>query len=539
MKKLLVCILLIALIFSLTACDWHEDPDLGDDNHEQEEEIVQDYEREFGDDISVKNDYFYEDYSEQEKNLYYTLWKETTTVSIKVDIEPSELVKINEAFDDYQQGNTLKADTYRKCNLTITVNGQDFYYEEVGIRMRGNTSRRHFANSDGTVYDFVHFRFNLSETFDGDEYENGAWGADIYHNWDGNSSARKERKNRSFATMEKFYYKWNKNYDQTYIREVYANRMFQAYGILAPHITLTQFQMKQNGAMQNFGVGNLYETIDKAFIKRNFGKERKGGDLYKCTWGADFTSFSNYGVETPTQTFTYSLKTNDDRQAEDYNHNRYLKSFIEMLQTSVNASDFSDKLETMVDMDYFAYFEAINYLLGNPDCIRNNKNNFYIYFVPVSDGNYSKSKAYIIPYDYDRCLGANMDWNPQQSMVNAKPYDKSSWAGNNNNPLYTKTILVSGSTYRAKYTTALQTVLDGEWFTYANYQRLYNAYKANYNGLTQPSALIQQLCQSHIQMSRFVFSEVEGSNIEDQANNLSVQTYFLVKRNTATNNLDK
>ena len=538
MKKLTVGVLLVILLFAFCAC---EQPDNGGGDSLT---MPNGYEYEFGDGVSYNNDSFYKDYSETDKELYYTLWKETTAVCIKVDIEPHELAKINEAFDDYLKGNTLKSDTYRRCNLTIAVNGQEYYYEEVGIRMRGNTSRRFFVDSDGNVDNFVHFRFSLSETFDGDEYAAGSWGAEIAHDWTNDKDARKLRKDRSFATMEKFYYKWNKNYDQTYIREVYANRMFQAYDVLAPHITLTQFQMKQKGNMENFGVGTLYETVDKAFIKRNFDKARKGGDLYKCTWGsgvgADFASFENYGVETPTLTFTYSLKTNDDRQAKDYNHNRYLKAFVEMLQTNKNASDFKSKLETMVNMDYFTRFEAVNYLLGNPDCIRNNKNNFYIYFVPVSDGDYAKSKAYVIPYDYDRCLGADMDWNPQESMVNATPYAASGWAGECENPLYTKTILDGGTAeYRQLYTEKLQLVLNGGWFNYGNYQKLYNAYSNNYSSVAMPSQVIVNQCGSNVKMERFVFSEKESSNVNVNDGNLTVKIYFEKKRSTAIKNLDK
>ena len=544
MKKFTVLIMLVLLLFAFAGCSLTGNGGNGgtggtggDPSGDYTPTDPADYE--FGDDVSYNNDSFYKDYTAAEKELYYTIWKETTTVSIKIDIEPSELAKINEAYYDYDRGDSTKADTYRRCNLTITVNGKDYYFEEVGVRMRGNTSRREFANSNGLIYDFVHFRFNLSETFDGEEYENGAWGSDIYHNWSNDASGRKQRKNRSFATMEKFYYKWNKNYDQTYIREVYANRMFQAYGILAPHITLTQIQLKQNGKMENLGVGSLYETVDKAFIKRNFDKSRKGGDLYKCSWGADFTSFSNYGVETATQSFTYSLKTNDDREAADYNHNAYLKAFIEMLKTNKNASDFKTKLETMVDMDYFTRFEAVNYLLGNPDCIRNNKNNFYIYFVPVSDENYSESKAYIIPYDYDRCLGADVDYNPKDSMVNVKPYDVNG-VDRCQNPLYTKTILSGGlADYRALYTAKINEVLNGKWFTYEHYQSLYNAYAANYKNLAKPSQAIQNQCGSKLDMSRFVFSETESSEINRKDVNLTVRLYMEKKRATATKNLDK
>ena len=561
MKKLTVIIILIVLLFTFTACtlpngnggnggnggtggnggnDGNGEgstPGTGDTTQGEYMTFPEDYEYEFGDEVSYNNDSFYKDYTSEEKELYYTLWSENTKINIQVDISGYELAKINEAFTDYLNGNTKKADTYRKCNLTITVNGVDYYYEEVGIRMRGNTSRRYFTDSKGNVNNFVHFRFNVTETFDGEDYEGEAWGNDIYHNWT-DKDARKARKNRSFATMEKFYYKWNKNYDQTYIREVYANRMFQAYDILAPHITLTQFQMTHNGTMENYGVGGLYETVDKAFIKRNFDKASKGGDLYKCSSGADFSYFSNYGVETPTDRFVYSLKTNDDREAKDYNHHKYLKAFIEMLQTDQNVATFKDKLETMVDMEYFTRFEAVNYLLGNPDCIRNNKNNFYIYFVPVTDGDYTKSKAYIIPYDFDRCLGANMDWNPQDSMVNAKPYDTNGWAGKCSNPLYTKTILNGGKPeYKKMYKAKLELVLGGGWFNYDNYQKLYQAYAANYSSVAMPSQTIKNLCGGSIQMDRLVFSETESSKTNRTDVNLTVKLYFEKKRSTATKNI--
>ena len=93
-------------------------------------------------------------------------------------------------------------------------------------------------------------------------------------------------------------------------------------------------KLSQNGKMENMGVGGFYETIDKEFIKRNFDTTTKGGDLYKCTYRADFTSASNYGVETPTQRFAYSLKTNNDRSAPDYKHNKDFKKFISVLQKS-------------------------------------------------------------------------------------------------------------------------------------------------------------------------------------------------------------
>lgn len=500
---------------------------------------------EFGDAVSIQNDSFYKDYTEEDKNLYYTLWQETTFVSIKIDITPYELAKINEAYDDYTKGNSAKADTYRKCNLTITVNGKDYYFEEVGIRMRGNTSRRSFTDGNGNMYAYVHFRFSLKETFDGEEYQSGAWGSDIYHDWSSDAAGKKVRKDRAFATMEKFYYKWNKNYDQTYIREIYTNRMFQAYGILAPHITLSQISITQNGSMESIGIGGLYEVVDKQFIKRNFDKANRGGDLYKCGWGggagADFSTLTKngnplYGIETATKSYTYSLKTNDE--PADFNNHKYLQQFIQMLQTSKNSSDFKAKLESMVDMDYFARFEAVNYFAGNPDCIRNNSNNYYIYFTPEdSNGNF---KTYIIPFDYDRCFGINRDWNPSgDGMTTITPYTTSSPNGKINNPLYTKTILQGGiAEYQKLYQSKLQKVLDGKWFTYDNFLAIYNEYNKNYSSVAMPSQLIQSRCGGNIDMSRLTFSLSGTSNFGSTSSNISMQDYLNAKRQTANQSIN-
>ncbi len=454
-----------------------------------------------------------------------------------MDISGYELAKIDEAYQDYQSGNSAKADTYRKCNLTITVNGTDYYYEEVGVRMRGNTSRRDFTNDQGQMYAYVHFRFDLSETFDGEEYAVGAWGNDIYHDWSADAQGREQRKSRSFATMEKFYYKWNKNYDNTYIREVYANKMFQAYGILAPHITLTQLSVLQNGNMENLGVGGLYEVIDKAFIKRYLDKDNKGGDLYKCTYSgtgpADLKDINGkYGIETATQTYSYDLKTNNDRDDPDYHHNAHLKALVNTLATGKNDSQFVSNLEAIVDMDYFARFEAVNYLLGNPDCIRNNANNYYLYFTP-------DCKAIFIPYDYDRCLGINTDWNPSgDGMISAKPYATSTPNGQVNNPLYRKTILSGGlSKYQQLYKQKIQAVLDGQWFTHQNFVSYYNSYSATYSSVVNPSQAMIDSCGGSVRMDKLYFS-LEGTKNFSSNDNISVQDYMDGKRQTALSNIN-
>lgn len=558
MKKFFPILLSILLLFMFVACgpnrtesdDENSVPDMSteiespndaesDDKGEGEgdPEIPTEIESPFSDSVTAQNNNFYKDYPKEEKELYYLLWAEDTQVHVQVDITPHELAKLEEAFEDYENNgrhDTTKIDTYRKCNLTITVNGVDYIYEEVGIRMRGNTSRRKFCDADGNMYAFVHYRFSLSETFDGDEYEGDAWANELLHDWSEDSAGRKARKKRSFATMEKLYYKWFKTYDQTYVREIYANRMYRAYGILVPHITLTQFSITQAGNMESLGVGGLYETIDKQFIKRNFDKANKGGDLYKCvaTSGkADLARVEGYGIETATQRFNYTLKTNDD--PEDFNNHKHIIEFLTILQLP-RAERFVTKLESMLDMDYFARFEAVNYLVGNPDCIRNNASNFYLYFTP-------EGQTYIIPYDYDRCFGINSDWNPSRDgMTSLKPYELKTNYGTITNPLYTKTILTGGmEKYQRMYQSRLREVLMGKWFTYENFMPLYEAYKATYDSLTMPSDHIVSGCGAYVKMNRFVFSEAGTNDYSSYVDNISMKDYITAKRRVAKLNIDK
>lgn len=520
MKKITLLLLSVLLLFIFVACAPSGDGDNG--------KIVT---TDFSDEATAKNDDFYKKYSQEEKELYYTLWKETTQISLKVDISSEELAKIDEAY-----GDAVKSEIYRKCNLTITVNGTDYYFEDVGIRMRGNTSRHNFCDDNGNIYSYVHFRFSLNETFDGDEYASGAWGEDIAETWT-DSSARKARTNRTFATMKKFYYKWNKNYDNTYVREIYANKTFRAYGVLAPHITLAQVSLKQSGSFESLGVAMLYETVDKQFLKRNFSSEDAKGDLYKCSWGtgpANLTSVESMGVEVPGKKFTYSLKTNDDITAADYGQNKHLIALIETLnKTKKTDEDFREKVESVVDMDYFCNFEAVNYLLGNPDCIRNNANNYYLYFLPQS------GKALVIPYDYDRCLGINVDWNPSgDGMTTIKPYSTKGAVGSVQNPLYTKTILSSGTDYyRNLYKTKLQNVLDGQWFTYNHFKITFENYRNIYAELVLPSAKIQQQCAGFLRVETLEFSERGTADKGSASDNLTTQNYIELKRECALKNI--
>ena len=337
--------------------------------------------------------------------VYDALFDEDSVVSVKIDMSDGEWKKLSNDLDKNSQ-----SPIYRLADsVTIgvkTENGKvlEYYYDEVGVRLKGNTSRRKFYGDDG-FYASVHYKLSFKQTFDDeDEYEESE-----RKQWD-DKNARSARKDRKFATMEKIDVKWNSTKDDTYVKELYALKLFRENGIATQNATLCSMTARnKNEEFLNLGVYKLYEPIDEAFLTRRFPNDDKG-DLYKCTWGqssngSNFTTADGtIGVEDELKFkfYTYDKKTN---KKKDANGNRDFSSMQNFI-AGVNAHDAD--YEELIDTDYFAKFEAINYVLGNPDCIRNHYNNFYTYF--RSDG-----KAIFIPYDYDRCLGLT-DWNPTRLL---------------------------------------------------------------------------------------------------------------------------
>ena len=98
-----------------------------------------------------------------------------------------------------QLTNTTIHDPQRELRITITTDKDAVSYQikEVGARMKGNTSRTSFYNEDEGIYNYIHFKFDFQETFDDEEY----YGSDCKV-WE-TDALRKERKNRTFAGMEK------------------------------------------------------------------------------------------------------------------------------------------------------------------------------------------------------------------------------------------------------------------------------------------------------------------------------------------------
>jgi hypothetical protein len=270
--------------------------------------------------------------------------------------------------------------------------------------------------------------------------------------------------------------RWNKNDDPTYIREQYSYDIYREFGVLAPHTNLASVDIGNDHA----GVWLFYEPIDKIFLEKNLSPEALGGDLYKLGWtsdGAYFTSFSSYGVEDEDagKFYVYDLKTN--KKTSDHS------SLRNLINTINSSSCNKDSFTSVVDVENFLMFAAVSYMMGNPDDLRNNYNNCYIYFRA------DNGKMMIIPYDMDRGLGVNKDWNPSgDHMTTDSPFsDKAIGNGSKQkNPLFTKGIL-NPSFFKNEYVESLRAVASSDMFKISTFEESFNLAKSLYGSDATPS----------------------------------------------------
>lgn len=381
-----------------------------------------------------------------EEEIFSQLFDINNKISVDIDISHEELLNLQKDYDKYSQMGS-KSPIYRTADLDITIetdrDSYTYHIDDIGIRMKGNTSRKPFYSEEDGYYNLIHFRIDFQ--------------------------------GRTFATLEKLEIKWNKNDDSTYIREYYAYEMYRANGVLAPHTNIVSTDVA--GIHQ--GIFTIYEPVDEIFIEKYVDEKDQGGDLYKCGWtgnGASLTSDCSIGIEDEETAsfYNYDLKTNK----KSSNHEQLVRLIRELNSGSIT----KDRLAELVDMDNFLVFEAISYFIGNPDDLRNNYNNHYIYFLK------SSGKAVFIPYDLDRCLGVTKDWNPTgDGMSKVSPFSQYASGANEpqKNPLYIYTV-DEGGYYVTEFAQVLEDIAESKWLTVSNFEKIYNIARDNYGNLSKP-----------------------------------------------------
>ena len=300
--------------------------------------------------------------------------------------------------------------------FTYTTNGRTTVLDSIGLKLKGNTSRRRPEGNTGELHnsfnpDWHHFHMSLDFS--------------------------KNREAQRFKGLNKVNLKWFKD-DPMYAREIYSYDLFQRFGCwTAPRASYCKVNIRVGGeAPAYYGVYVLLESVDEDYIvKRSahwgsaIGWLWKGG--YADNYNANFVQTISMGVEDVStnpalsQYFAYDLKT---RKSELAAGKVRLTQFITDLNTKTG-TDFQNWIAQQMDIELFLKTYAANVVLGMWDDYWSNANNFYFYFA----GN---GKAYFIPYDYDNTLGTS------QLMDNSGTQNPLAWGPMNGRPLVTKILAI-------------------------------------------------------------------------------------------------
>lgn len=328
-------------------------------------------------------------------------------------------------------------------------------FDSIGIRIRGNTSRRRPEGVKGEAHNSL----------------NPDW-----HHASFSIKLNKFVKGQKMQGVEKMNLKWFKD-DGMYVRELYCYDLFERFGVwTAPQSSYCRVSIKirEDSKLVYYGVYQLLEPVDEEYLKNRATKfPDSKGNLWKANYGADFvnTDRSRMGLENVTLTSTYTpvydLKTNDKNlEAAKDQLVEFMSSF-----KNKNGAEFQQWLITRLDVELFLKTYAVNVICGMWDDYWVNSNNFYFYFD-------SAGKFYFIPYDYDNTLGTSflMKDSGRQDLLN--------W-GNKNNNLVKKIIDIPE--YQTLFKSYIKMLTDPKnklFHVDASKQRILNWHKMIQNHIT-------------------------------------------------------
>ncbi len=352
------------------------------------------------------------------------LFDDTQLPILSISISQDEWNRLLSLYDKDSHNHS-----YVKCSsVTLEREGASFRSEDVGLRLRGQSSRRRPQGKSGNFH-HVHFGLNCR----------------IYS--DKGDIAGIRRINLKYAKE-----------DPSYIREHFCYDLLSRYGVwTAPRSSWCRLYLNiGQGASVYYGVYLMTESIDRQYVKRRpqFGGE--DGFLWKCAWGSNLRDKDDgrfHFDNNSSDTYAYDLKDDDPDQFATAK--AQIKDFITKLN-SLNGADFSNWIQKVCDVDLLLKMHAANVALGHWDDYWNNMNNYYLYFNSRDSQNY---RVYMLPFDYDNTLGTSHNCGVQKDSGRQDPYN---WGLKECVLLYK---ILAVSDFKAKYTAYLKDFasVDNQW----------------------------------------------------------------------------
>jgi len=282
-----------------------------------------------------------------------------TVHSIAVELDDAEYEAMLETYSSTGQKEWIEA--------TVTIDGTT--YEQVGIRLKGNSSLRGIAGGGGGA---------MSDGSSSQDPETMPWLIDLDHFIDGQShDGLSELVVRSNGTA-------------TSLNEAVALELLQLAGLASQDAVAAAFSVNGTDEILRLVIDNpddewMAEELDAS------------GALYKADSGGDWS----YRGEDPD-----AYEEVFDQEAGDDNAD--LTPLINLLQF-INESDdatFAAELPERLDVDAFATYLAMQDLLANTDDIDGPGNNAYLYY-DNDTGQFT-----VVPWDYNLAFGSGPGGGP-------------------------------------------------------------------------------------------------------------------------------
>ena len=340
------------------------------------------------------------------KEGYDYVWDDAVIPEIHLEVSLSEWNRLLSLYD----ANAFTTQ-YVMATATFVKEGETTVIDSVGLRIKGNTSRRRpegyygqMHQRDNTDWHHAHFGVNLRKYVDDDAH--------------------------TIQGVRKLHLKWFKD-DPAYVREVFCFELFRRAGVwtaLRDNYCRLWLHVEGDSHEAYYGVYGMLEPIDKRYLKDR--KNRFGssdGYLWKCRNAAA-------GLNNPNGDIWYDDDT-DDRHAYtlETNTSEFDSARVQLVDfmnkiNGLSDNDFRTWIQQVTDVDLLLKTYAVNVAVGMWDDYWNNANNYYLYFNGTGTSGY---KFYFIPYDYDNTLGTSLRCGVQDDAGRHNPLN---W-GNDNNRL--------------------------------------------------------------------------------------------------------
>ena len=371
------------------------------------------------------------EWPEPVKEGYDYVWDDATIPEVHIDVRLGEWNRLLALYD----ANAFTTQ-YVMATLSFIKDGETTVIDSVGLRLKGNTSRRRPEGRNGEIHvrnntdwHHAHFGVNLRKYVDDDAH--------------------------TIQDVRKLHLKWFKD-DPAYVREMFCYELFRRAGVwtaVRDNYCRLWIHVEGDSKEAYYGVYELMEPIDKRYLKdrkTRFGASN--GYLWKCRNAAAGLNNPNGDIwydDDSDDRHAYTLET----QTEEFDSARIqLVDFMNKL-SNLNDNDFYTWIQEVTDIDLLLKTYAVNVSVGMWDDYWNNANNYYIYFNARGLTGY---KFFFIPYDYDNTLGTSLRCGVQDDSGRQNPLN---W-GNDNNRLIAR--ILKFNDFRAKYIAYLKELIDAK-----------------------------------------------------------------------------